>query len=185
MKKLIQNKELLVGIIFLVVGIAYFGLAFTIPSYDAYGGSSVVDSSFVPKVIGVLMIVLSILQLAFASKASKDAPAAEAPAAPAETAEEDGEFKVEDWDDDAANRNADTKALIGIFAILIVYMALMSVLGFMISSALFLFATMMLLTPKQKRKLPVIIILSVVVSVGVYYLFVYGLDMVLPTGMIG
>lgn len=112
MKKLIQNKELLVGIIFLVVGIAYFGLAFTIPSYDAYGGSSVVDSSFVPKVIGVLMIVLSILQLAFASKASKDAPAAEAPAAPAETAEEDGEFKVEDWDDDAANRNADTKALI-------------------------------------------------------------------------
>ena len=49
----------------------------------------------------------------------------------------------------------------------------------------FLFATMMLLTPKQKRKLPIIIILSVVVAVGVYYLFVYGLDMVLPTGMIG
>ena len=44
-------------------------------------------------------------------------------------------------DDDAANRNADTKALIAIFAILIVYMALMSVLGFLISSALFLFAT--------------------------------------------
>ena len=64
-------------------------------------------------------------------------------------------------------------------------MALMSVLGFMISSALFLFATMMLLTPKQKRKLPIIIILSVVVAVGVYYLFVYGLDMVLPTGIIG
>ena len=58
---------------------------------------------------------------------------------------------MEDWDDDAANRNADTKALIAIFAILIVYMALMSVLGFLISSALFLFATMMLLTPKQKR----------------------------------
>ena len=185
MKKLMQNKELLVGVIFLVVGIAYFALAFTIPSYDAYGGSSVVDSSFLPKVVGVLLILLSVLQLVFASRTSKSAPAAEAPAAPAETADENGEFKVEDWDDDAANRNADTKALEAIFLILIVYMALMSVLGFMISSALFLFATMMLLTPKQKRKLPVIIILSVVVAVGVYYLFVYGLDMVLPTGIIG
>lgn len=185
MKKLMQNKELLVGVIFLVVGIAYFALAFTIPIYDAYGGSSVVDSAFVPKVIGVLLIVLSVLQLVFASQASKNIPPAEPAAKSAEAAEEDGEFKVEDWDDDAANRNADTKALIAIFAILIVYMALMSTLGFMISSALFLFATMMLLTPKQKRKLPVIIILSVVVAVGVYYLFVYGLDMVLPAGILG
>ena len=185
MKKLMQNKELLVGVIFLVVGIAYFALAFTIPIYDAYGGSSVVDSAFVPKVIGVLLIVLSVLQLVFASRASKNIPPAEPAAKSAEAAEEDGEFKVEDWDDDAANRNADTKALIAIFAILIVYMALMSTLGFMISSALFLFATMMLLTPKQKRKLPVIIILSVVVAVGVYSLFVYGLDMVLPAGILG
>ena len=185
MKKFVQNKDRLVGIIFLVVGVVYFGLAFTIPVYDAYGGSSVVDSSFVPKVVGVLMIVLSILQLVFSSKAGKSAPAAEASAKPAETAEEDGEFRVEDWDDDAANRNADTKSLIMIFVVLIIYMALMSVLGFMISSALFLFATMMLLTPKQKMKLPFIIILSLVVSVGVYYLFVYGLDMVLPAGILG
>ena len=69
MKKLMQNKELLVGVIFLVVGIAYFALAFTIPIYDAYGGSSVVDSAFVPKVIGVLLIVLSVLQLVFLTAA--------------------------------------------------------------------------------------------------------------------
>ena len=178
MKKTIRNKELLVGVIFLIVGVAYFALAFTIPSYDAYGGSSVVDSSFVPKVIGALMTVLSVLQLVFSLRAGKNPP-------PAKPTEEDGTFKVEDWDDDAANRNADTKALIAIFAILIVYMALMSVLGFLISSALFLFATMMLLTPKQKRKLPVIVILSVIVAIGVYYLFVYGLDMVLPAGILG
>ena len=123
MKKTIRNKELLVGVIFLIVGVAYFALAFTIPSYDAYGGSSVVDSSFVPKVIGALMTVLSVLQLVFSLRAGKNPP----PAAPsAKPTEEDGTFKVEDWDDDAANRNADTKALIAIFAILIVYMALMS-----------------------------------------------------------
>lgn len=185
MKKLIQNKELLVGVIFLVVGIVYFALAFTIPSYDAYGGSSVVDSSFVPKVVGILLIFLSVLQIVFTTRSSKNAPPAEPAAKPAEAAKEDGEFKVEDWDDDAANRNADTKALVAIFVILIIYMALLPVLGFMISSALFLFATMMLLTPKEKRKLPVIIILSVVVAAGVYYLFVYGLDMVLPSGILG
>ena len=82
MKKLMQNKEMLVGVIFLVVGIAYFALAFTIPSYDAYGGSSVVDSSFVPKVVGILMIVLSVMQLLIASKSSKNAPTVEASAKP-------------------------------------------------------------------------------------------------------
>ena len=78
MKKTIRNKELLVGVIFLIVGVAYFALAFTIPSYDAYGGSSVVDSSFVPKVIGALMTVLSVLQLVFSLRAGKNPP----PAAP-------------------------------------------------------------------------------------------------------
>ena len=92
---------------------------------------------------------------------------------------------MEDWDDDAANRNADTKALVAIFVILIIYMALLSTLGFMISSVLFLIATMLLLTPAEKRNIPLILILSVVVSVGVYYLFVYGLDMVLPRGILG
>lgn len=181
MKKLLQNKEMLVGIIFLIIGVVYFALAFTIPIYDAYGGSSVVDSSFVPKVVGILLIVLSILQLIFSSKAAKNAPAAQT----TQTSEEDGEFKVEDWDDDAANRNADTKALVAIFVILIIYMALLSTLGFMISSVLFLIATMLLLTPAEKRNIPLILILSVVVSVGVYYLFVYGLDMVLPRGILG
>ena len=170
MKKLLQNKEMLVGIIFLIIGVVYFALAFTIPIYDAYGGSSVVDSSFVPKVVGILLIVLSILQLIFSSKAAKNAPAAQ----PTQASEEDEEFKVEDWDDDAANRNADT-----------IYMALLSTLGFMISSVLFLIATMLLLTPAEKRNIPLILILSVVVSVGVYYLFVYGLDMVLPRGILG
>ena len=61
----------------------------------------------------------------------------------------------------------------------------MCTLGFMISSVLFLIATMLLLTPAEKRNIPLILILSVVVSVGVYYLFVYGLDMVLPRGILG
>ena len=74
MKKTIRNKELLVGVIFLIVGVAYFALAFTIPSYDAYGGSSVVDSSFVPKVIGALMTVLSVLQLVFSLGPAKTRP---------------------------------------------------------------------------------------------------------------
>ena len=30
MKKLLQNKEMLVGIIFLIIGVVYFALAFTI-----------------------------------------------------------------------------------------------------------------------------------------------------------
>ena len=178
MKKLLQNKEMLVGIIFLIIGVVYFALAFTIPIYDAYGGSSVVDSSFVPKVVGILLIVLSILQLIFSSKAAKNAPAAQT----TQASEEDGEFKVEDWDDDAANRNADTKALVAIFVILIIYMALLSTTG-MGSDCLI--ATMLLLTPAEKRNIPLILILSVVVSVGVYYLFVYGLDMVLPRGILG
>lgn len=58
-----NKKELAVGVIFLLIGVVYFALAFTIPAYDAYGGSSVVDSSFVPKVVGVLLMLLSAVQI--------------------------------------------------------------------------------------------------------------------------
>ena len=113
MKKLLQNKEMLVGIIFLIIGVVYFALAFTIPIYDAYGGSSVVDSSFVPKVVGILLIVLSILQLIFSSKAAKNAPAAQT----TQASEEDEEFKVEDWDDEEVLSNlyalSDSTVLLG------------------------------------------------------------------------
>ena len=91
MKKTIRNKELLVGVIFLIVGVAYFALAFTIPSYDAYGGSSVVDSSFVPKVIGALMTVLSVLQLVVSLRAGKNPPPA---ALSASLSEEDEKLKI-------------------------------------------------------------------------------------------
>ena len=178
-----NKKELAVGIVFLLIGVVYFALAFTIPAYDAYGGSSVVDSSFVPKVVGVLLMLLSAVQIYLTGKKGRQ------PAAPKEQpAAQEGEseeFRVEDYDDDALSKNADTKSLLAIFAILILYMALMSVLGFMISTALFLMASMLLLTPAEKRRLPFMIVLSLVVSVGVYYLFVNGLDLVLPAGILG
>ena len=183
MKNHMFDKELLVGVIFLVIGVAYFALAFTIPAYDAYGGSSVVDSSFVPKVVGVLLMALSAVQIWLSVKNRRKQGSESAPEAG--NPQQDEEFRVEDYDDDALTKNADTKSLLLIFAILILYMALMSVLGFMISTALFLLASMALLTPAEKRNIPLMVILSVVVAVGVYYLFVNGLDLVLPAGILG
>ena len=65
MKKLIQNKELLVGIIFLVVGIAYFGLAWLLaplqatPTFDmnAMRDISLVQAIYMPLAWRILSVL--------------------------------------------------------------------------------------------------------------------------------
>lgn len=182
MKRQGKNKEFLIGVGFFVLGVVYFALAFTIPSYDAYGGSSVVDSSFLPKVIGALLMGLSVLQMMSAKRKDTESAVLPAESTPNQETEE---FKVEDYDDDAVTKNADTKSLLAIFATLVLYIALMPLLGFMLSTVLFLIGSISLLTPAGKRNIPLMLILSVVVSGGVYYLFVNGLSLILPAGILG
>ncbi|MDR0638191.1 MAG: tripartite tricarboxylate transporter TctB family protein [Spirochaetaceae bacterium] len=71
------------------------------------------------------------------------------------------------------------------FVIIAVYIALISVVGFMIMSALYLFAQILVLTPHGKRNFLITGIISVVTSVLVDYIFVSLLHVLLPRGLLG
>lgn len=184
-----KYRETLIGIGFFLFGLIYFALSFTIDSYAGYGGSSVVDSKFMPQFVGILLMILGILQTLSAYKAlrrqEKNGQASSQTAQQAQTETESDQINISDYDDDAASRGADNKSLVLIFAFLLIYLALMTVLGFILSTALYLIATMLLLTPKEKRNIPLMLIITAVVSVGVYFLFVEGLSLILPAGILG
>lgn len=184
-----KYRETLIGIGFFLFGLIYFALSFTIDSYAGYGGSSVVDSKFMPQFVGVLLMILGILQTISAYKAlrrqEKNGRASSQNVQQVQAENESDQINISDYDDDAASRGADNKSLVLIFAFLLIYLALMTVLGFILSTALYLIATMLLLTPKEKRNIPLMLIITVVVSVGVYFLFVEGLSLILPAGILG
>lgn len=182
-----KYRETLIGIGFFIFGLIYFALSFTIDSYAGYGGSSVVDSKFMPQFVGVLLMLLGILQAVSAYKKMRrsDHVNEDTVQDASQATKEADQINIADYDDDAASRGADNKSLVLIFAFLLIYLALMTVLGFILSTALYLIATMLLLTPKEKRNIPLMLIITVVVSVGVYFLFVEGLSLILPAGILG
>ncbi|MEG1720068.1 MAG: tripartite tricarboxylate transporter TctB family protein [Pseudoflavonifractor sp.] len=71
---------------------------------------------------------------------------------------------------------------LGLFAI---YALLMEPLGFLISTALYLFFQMIVLSPKEKRKYPLFAIISVVASVAIYFAFTKLFYLMLPPGILG
>ena len=55
----------------------------------------------------------------------------------------------------------------------------------MISSVVYLIVQMTVLAPKEKRNYLLFAVISVAVSVVVYYLFRNGLNVLLPAGLLG
>ena len=64
------------------------------------------------------------------------------------------------------------------------YTYFFTILGFMISSFLFLVAEMAILAPKEKRNYLLFILISAITSASVYYFFTKVLYLVLPAGIL-
>ena len=117
-----------------------------------------VGSGFFPKVIGIAMIALSLFRLVLALK-------------------EKNSEKKESKDDLAGG--LETILLIG------AYCFLLDILGFIISTAIYLFFQILVLTPKEKRNWLVTILISVIAPFAIYALFVYAINTPLPKGLFG
>ena len=116
-----------------------------------------VGSGFFPKVIGVAMIVVSIVRLIMALR------------------ETEGEAKKSNND------------MVGGWATIIliaVYVLAFNTVGFLISTAVFLFLEMLVLTPAEKRKIPLLLVISIVAPIAIYALFTYAISSPLPKGIL-
>lgn len=115
-----------------------------------------VDARTVPMILASIMIILGVAQLAleFLKKAKPDDPSGI------------------DW------KTVSLTALL-----LLVYVAMLGVVGFVLSSSIYLFFQILLLTPTRiKQNIPLTAIVAIAGSVFVYCVFRYVFDLMLPVG---
>ncbi len=121
---------------------------------------TVFDAKVMPRFLGTALLVIGILQIVRGLKVLRTyAPAS-------------GEEK-------------DMKNFLLMLLVIFAYIVALRPVGFIISTVVCLFLQMMLLAPKEKVSILKFGILSVVFTVAIYYIFRYGLQLVLPMGILG
>ncbi|KGX88100.1 hypothetical protein N781_11485 [Pontibacillus halophilus JSM 076056 = DSM 19796] len=142
-----------VSIVLLVLSAGYLYLTFNLKEYPYVP----IDSDFIPKVLGYILIALSIL-LYFDRSSESD--------------KEKAKRQVS---------KEDVLALVGVGALIILYIVLFEWLGFLLTTALFVFSCSWAL---GYRRILSLVLVSVLFPSVLYYLFNYLLQIRLPEGIL-
>lgn len=154
-----RKAELLASSIPLLLGIVLFIAA----QYIETGAELSQGADFMPRLCSFLLMILSILL--FISKfLSKDA----------------GEENL-----DERKKGINIKKMIFNTVLLFIYILLLKPIGFVIITALYIFIQMFMFTPKEKQNYIFMVILSAVLPIVIYYLFVEVFQLILPAGLLG
>ncbi len=158
------KRDLFSGVFALFFGIFILLVSFTIGKTRLAG----VGPDYLPKAVAVYIIGLSVIHLV-SILVNKLIRKAETP----EETKKSGGAEIE------------LKTLLLTIFLLIAYVFLLRPVGFIVMSAIFLFGQMYILAPAGHRNLLLFIILSVVIPVSVYVLFVNFFNLLLPAGILG
>ena len=149
-----KQRDYACSVLFLIFGICMFIQSLSIPSMM----DKDVGSGFVPKIVAMAIIVISAIKLllTFLSKKSEEA------------------------------KKSDEDIMGGLLTIVLlaIYVVLFKPLGFILSTFIYLFFQITLLSTEKNRNLILFGIISVVAPVVIYALFVYVIKMPLPTGLL-
>lgn len=157
-----EYKEIISGVIIFIFAAVYFIIALSIPEFN----DGFISSDFMPKIYGVVLMLLSAFQIAFGMKRQKKENAADNQTSDVE------KMKI-------------APEVLLTFIMLVLYVAFLNLLGFLIATILFLLGMVTLFTPKEKRSILKIVLISVVFSLVVYLIFVKGFSLTLPEGILG
>lgn len=149
---------------------AYFYFSFDIKPFNGLGATPL-DSTFIPRLWGVCLLLLS---GAMVVRGFRERSAA----LKAGSVGKASKFSLRGlWD-----RNYE---VILTFVGIGVYTALLGPVGFTIMSALYIFFQSLLLSPPGKRNWKAAAIIAVIASVAIDFLFVVLLSVLLPRGILG
>ena len=123
---------------------------------------STFGSGFFPKIVAVMLALASLALIVGGIKTAKAADGAE-----------------------EAKGNPRWKAVLATFTIMVAYAALLPFVGFMITTAVYLFLQINILSENRHRKPFLFAVVSIVTSVAIYYLFVKAFNLMLPAGFLG
>ncbi|MBU5266842.1 tripartite tricarboxylate transporter TctB family protein [Virgibacillus proomii] len=149
---MLKSAERKISIILTLLAIGYLILSYQLPSYPFVP----VDSDLMPKLLGFLLIVLSII-LFFGPNTDEQ------------------ENKT-----NHVSRH-ELVILLLLTALIILYISLLEVIGFVIVTALFIFSCSWILGYKNFK---VNVIVSILFPVVIFYIFNYLLQINLPSGIL-
>ena len=156
MTKLWKNSRLVFALLLLLSGIIAFIDSFLIKEgvMMARGGD------FMPRIVTFLWVIFSFIIVLKTSKedAAKNTKKTE--------------------------NNEDQKGFILTLLLLIAYAFLVGILGFLLSSVIYLFVQILIFAPKSKHNYLLISIISVVIPVFIYWIFNSVFMLILPSGII-
>lgn len=150
-----KTRDIICSLLFLIVGIFTFVNALEIKPLMAKD----LGSGFMPKVIGVSLIVIAVMKLVLTLTNKK-------------------ESKIE-----TSNDNIDQKGGLLTIGIFLFYVITFEMLGFIVSTIVYLFFQMLILSNDKNRNCKLFALISIVFSVAVYVLFVYVINRPLPIGI--
>lgn len=155
-----KNKsDLGPGLIITFFGILYLAFSFTI-HVSRLGGST--SSRLVPQIVGIIFISMGLILVRRGIKQKMV-----------------GDMKKEPFDVQVFFFNY--RRILAVFGLSFAYVFLLSLFGFLIITPLYLYALMLVLTPKNaKRRYICDIFMALVVTMILYVLFRYGFKMILP-----
>lgn len=168
---MVQTKvDFITGGVIAIVAAIMFTMTF---SFEEFAGSSVgVGVEFMPRVIAVLMLITAgaIIISAYRNRGKQLKVI-------------DGETGLEVEEEDPNSKNY--KKLGISLGAMIIYALLTQFIGFLLASILYLITQMFILSDNDKKKLIVIGIISIVMSVIVYFIFRNVFYVMLPQGIVG
>ena len=152
--------DIIVGIVYAVLGIALIIAARMLPK------SQVMDigPDFMPTVVGTLILVLSIILLVQAVQELRKNP-----------------------DKEVGKDESDYKRVLLSLILALLYVFLLKPIGFIICTLVYLFCQIYVLAPdsyRTKKDMIMYLIIDVVFTLIVYYLFRIGFKIVLPAGIL-
>lgn len=151
-----KTRDIICSIIFLLTGLFLFQQSLGIKSIMEKD----LGSGFMPKVIAVSLTTIALLKLVLS------------------IVKKDSENKSSKEDSDSMG------GLLTIGALLF-YVLTFEIIGFILSTALYLFFQITILNNQENRKLGLFLIISIGFSIAIYGLFVYLIDRPLPIGILG
>lgn len=156
-------KDLILGVVMLLFSGFYLISAQFIKTRPKLT-PSYASAQVVPMLLGVLLAIMSVLCIRQGIAKMKAASA------------EDGQDKPTD--------KGDLTAVALTFAVMIGYTLILAELGFCLSTVIYLVLQFLVLAPKEKRNVPLFILIAVVFTAFVFVAFRIGLQMLLPRGII-
>lgn len=153
--------DIISGVFFLLFSAIIFIASYSIKTVSISNVG--VSSAFMPRCISVIFALVSITIICSGVKKLRETKDAFA----------------------EKGQKSNTWAVVCTLGLIALYIAFLNILGFIITTSIYLFLQFTLLSDKTSRKPLVFGLVAIIASVAIYYVFVSGFQLMLPAGILG